>query len=150
MPTGEYTFRSGPLHSSHVVSGSSVNFWTASSRSSQTVHAYWYVGTGSSLRDAGTHGHRLLDVNADDPLSNPISPRLLRRLRGREAGDPGRRASDEPHPLVMAVGGDLVQQVAVVDERDRRHLETSPGRTCGPAAAPPAQPSRQPFPHPCG
>src|SRR6476660_113019 len=73
MPTGEYTLRSEPPLPSQVVSESSVNFWTTSSRSSHAVHAYWYVGTGPSLRDAGTHRHRLLNVNLDAPLSNPQS-----------------------------------------------------------------------------
>src|SRR5215510_1229159 len=76
MPTGEYTLRSEPPHSSQVVSGSSVNFWTTSSRSSHAVHAYWYVGTGPSLHDAGTHRHRLPNVNAEGPLTNPSGPYL--------------------------------------------------------------------------
>jgi hypothetical protein len=49
MPTGEKTFRSLPPHAVHTDSGSSVNFWTASVRSPQSVQAYWYVGTVSSL-----------------------------------------------------------------------------------------------------
>jgi hypothetical protein len=45
MPTGEKTLRSLPPHTAHTVSGSSLNFCTASVRSPQSVHAYWYVGT---------------------------------------------------------------------------------------------------------
>ena len=45
MPTGEKTLRSLPPHAGHTVSGSSVNFCTASSRSPHSVQAYWYVGT---------------------------------------------------------------------------------------------------------
>src|SRR5215467_5484209 len=76
MPTGEYTLRSEPPHTSQVVSGSSVNFWTTSSRSSHAVHAYWYVGTDSSLHVAGTHRHRLPNVNAEGSLTNPSGPYL--------------------------------------------------------------------------
>jgi hypothetical protein len=49
IPTGEYTLRSLPPHVAHVVSASSVNFWTTSVRSPHSVQAYWYVGTVSSL-----------------------------------------------------------------------------------------------------
>ena len=45
MPTGEKTFRSLPPHVVHTDSASSVNFWTTSVRSPQSVQAYWYVGT---------------------------------------------------------------------------------------------------------
>jgi hypothetical protein len=45
MPTGEKTLRSLPPHDGHTDRGSSVNFCTASSRSPQSVQAYWYVGT---------------------------------------------------------------------------------------------------------
>src|SRR6188472_3419111 len=113
MPTGEYTFRSGPPHTSQVVRASSVNFWTTSSRSSHAVHAYWYVGTGPSLHGAGTQRHRLPNVNADGPLTNPSGS-----LCERQIGDPGGGAGDHPYPLVVVVGRDLVQQLAVVDERD--------------------------------
>jgi hypothetical protein len=41
MPTGENTLRSLPPQSEHTVSGSSVNFCTASMRSAQSVQAYW-------------------------------------------------------------------------------------------------------------
>jgi hypothetical protein len=54
MPTGENTLRSRPPHDAQTVSGSSVNFCTTSTRSAQSVHAYWYVGTGSSLYGIGT------------------------------------------------------------------------------------------------
>jgi hypothetical protein len=40
MPTGEKTFRSFPPHVAHTDSGSSVNFWTTSVRSPQSVQAY--------------------------------------------------------------------------------------------------------------
>ena len=50
MPTGENTLRSLPLQAGHSVSGSSLNFWTASSRSPHSAHAYSYVGTWSLLR----------------------------------------------------------------------------------------------------
>jgi hypothetical protein len=46
MPTELKTLRSRPWHAGHSVSGSSVNFWTTSSGSPHSVHAYWYVGTG--------------------------------------------------------------------------------------------------------
>jgi hypothetical protein len=49
MPTAENTLRSLPPHAAQTVSASSVNFWTTSVRSPQSVQAYWYVGTGSSL-----------------------------------------------------------------------------------------------------
>jgi hypothetical protein len=45
MPTGEYTLRSLPPQDAQTVSGSSVNFCTISTRSAQSVQAYWYVGT---------------------------------------------------------------------------------------------------------
>jgi hypothetical protein len=45
MPTGENTLRSLPPHALQTVSGSSLNFCTASSRSPQSVQAYSYVGT---------------------------------------------------------------------------------------------------------
>jgi hypothetical protein len=45
MPTGEKTLRSLPPHALQTVSGSSVNRWTTSDLSPQSVHAYWYVGT---------------------------------------------------------------------------------------------------------
>ena len=48
MPTGEKTLRSLPPQAGHTVSGSSLNFCTASSRSPHSVQAYWYVGTGPS------------------------------------------------------------------------------------------------------
>ena len=48
MPTGENTFLSLPPQAGHSVSGSSLNFWTASSRSPHSAHAYSYVGTWSS------------------------------------------------------------------------------------------------------
>src|SRR5690348_17759134 len=101
MPTGEYTSRSGPPHTSQVVSESSVNFWTTSSRSSHAVHAYWYVGTGPSLPGAGTHRHRLPNVNADGLPTNPSGP-IRAGLCERQPGDPGGGAGDQPHPLVMA------------------------------------------------
>jgi len=41
MPTELNTLRSRPLQAGHSVSGSSVNFWTASSCSLHSVHAYW-------------------------------------------------------------------------------------------------------------
>src|SRR5262249_51932629 len=92
MPTGEYTFRSGPPHTSQVVRASSVNFWTTSSRSSHAVHAYWYVGTGPSLHGAGTHHHRLPTANADGPLTNPSGPytsgRLVIPAEGRATSRP--------------------------------------------------------------
>jgi hypothetical protein len=40
MPTGEKTLRSLPPHTSQTDSGSSVNFWTTSVRSPQSVQAY--------------------------------------------------------------------------------------------------------------
>jgi hypothetical protein len=48
MPTGEKSFLSLPPQAGQTVSESSLNFWTASRRSSHAAHAYWYVGTGSS------------------------------------------------------------------------------------------------------
>lgn len=45
MPTAENTFLRRPLQWGHTVSESSVNFWTASRPSPQSVHWYWYVGT---------------------------------------------------------------------------------------------------------
>jgi hypothetical protein len=45
MPTGEKTLRSLPQQAGHTVSDSSLNFCTTSSRSPQSVQAYWYVGT---------------------------------------------------------------------------------------------------------
>ena len=47
MPTGEKTLRSLPPQASCTVSGSSLNFWTASNWPPHSVHAYWYVGTDS-------------------------------------------------------------------------------------------------------
>jgi hypothetical protein len=49
MPTGEKTLRSLPPQVLQTVSGSSVNRCTTSERSAQSVQAYWYVGTYSSL-----------------------------------------------------------------------------------------------------
>src|SRR4249919_2502113 len=122
MPTGEYTLRSEPPHTSQVASESSGNFWTTSSRSSHAVHAYWYVGTGPSSHVAGTHCHRLPDVNADGSPTNPSGA-----LCERQSGDPGGGAGDQLHPLVMAVGRDLVQQLAVIDERDGGDPGRDPG-----------------------
>jgi len=48
MPTAEKTLRSSPWQFGQTVSASSVNFWTTSVRSPQSVQAYWYVGTVSS------------------------------------------------------------------------------------------------------
>jgi hypothetical protein len=45
MPTGEKTLRSLPPQAAHTVSDSSLNRCTTSSRSPQSVQAYWYVGT---------------------------------------------------------------------------------------------------------
>src|SRR5215468_2229134 len=135
MPTGEYTLRSEPPHTSHVVSGSSVNFWTTSSRSSHAVHAYSYVGTGPSLHGAGTHRHRLLNANADGPRTNPSGT-----LCERQPGDPGGGAGHQPHPLVVVVGRDLVQQLAVVEERDRGDAGRDPGQGAVVAAAAAAEP----------
>jgi hypothetical protein len=39
-PTGEKTFRSFPPHCGHMVNESSVNFWTTSKGSPQSVHVY--------------------------------------------------------------------------------------------------------------
>ena len=110
MPTGENTLRSVPPHAGHTVSESSVNFWTTSSRSSHAVHAYWYVGTGPSFA--------ALALTATDcqmlsrwVATNPSGAALCER----QSGDPGGGAGDQPHPLVMAVGRDLVQQLAVVE-----------------------------------
>jgi hypothetical protein len=49
MPTGEKTLRSLPPQTLQTVSGSSVNRCTTSDFSPQSVQAYWYVGTFSSL-----------------------------------------------------------------------------------------------------
>jgi len=40
-PTGEKTLRSRPSQAGQMVSGSSENFWTTSSRSPHSVQAYW-------------------------------------------------------------------------------------------------------------
>src|SRR2546429_310573 len=117
------------------VSEASVNFWPPSSRSSHAVHAYWYVGTGPSLHVAGTHRHRLPNVNADRPLTNPSGP-----LCERQPRDPGGGAGDQPHPLVVAVGRDLVQQLAVVDERDGGDPGRDPGQGAVIAATTAAEP----------
>ena len=71
MPTGEKTFRSLPPHVAHTDSGSSVNFWTASVRSPQSVQAYWYVGTASSLCGVSTRRAQLLDG------SNPYASLMI-------------------------------------------------------------------------
>src|SRR5215472_3001 len=98
MPTGEKTFRSLPPQLEHSVSGSSLNFWTASRRSSHAVHAYWYVGTGPSYADAGTHGQRLLNGNSWQ----------------REAGDSLGWSCDQPHALVVGASRNAVQQLTVI------------------------------------
>jgi hypothetical protein len=41
MPTGENTLRSLPPHAEQTSSGSSVNFWTTSIRSANSVQVYW-------------------------------------------------------------------------------------------------------------
>jgi hypothetical protein len=41
MPTGENTFRSLPPHDEQADNGSSVKRCTTSSRSAQSVQAYW-------------------------------------------------------------------------------------------------------------
>src|SRR5215472_7991550 len=135
MPTGEYTLRSEPPHTSQVVSGSSVNFWTTSSRSSHAVHAYWYVGTGSSLHVAGTRRHRLPNVNAEGSLANPSGPSCE-----RQPGDPGGGACDQPYLLVVNIGRDLVQQFAVIEERDGGDAGRDPGQGAVIAAAAAAEP----------
>ncbi|GAA4952888.1 hypothetical protein GCM10023224_42080 [Streptomonospora halophila] len=48
MPTAEYTLRSRPWHSGQTVSESSLKLCTTSIWEPHSVHAYWYVGTGSS------------------------------------------------------------------------------------------------------
>ncbi len=45
MPTGEKTLRSLPPHDGQTDRESSLNLCTTSSRSAQSVQAYWYVGT---------------------------------------------------------------------------------------------------------
>jgi hypothetical protein len=51
MPTAEKTLRSSPWQFGQMVSASSVNFCTTSSASPQSLHWYWYVGTGNSFID---------------------------------------------------------------------------------------------------
>src|SRR5450631_860900 len=58
MPTDENSLRRVPPQFGHSVSGSSVNFWTASVCSPHAVHMYSYVGT--TLTSASTLGLRLL------------------------------------------------------------------------------------------
>src|SRR2546430_4732269 len=143
MPTGEYTFRSEPPHSSQVVSESSVNFWTTSSRSSHAVHAYWYVGTGPSLHVAGTHRHRLPNVNADRPLTNPSGP-----LCERQPRDPGGGAGDQPHPPVVAGGPGPLPQPPPLDERGGGGPRRDPGHGAGITAPTPAEPDAAPVGRP--
>jgi hypothetical protein len=61
MPTGEKTLRSLPPQVLQTVSGSSVNRCTTSERSPQSVQAYWYVGTYSSLCGVSTRRRQLLN-----------------------------------------------------------------------------------------
>src|SRR5215469_216350 len=135
MPTGEYTFRSEPPHTSQVVSESSVNFWTTSSRSSHAVHAYWYVGTDPpcpALALTATDCQMLTQMGRSLIPPGPLSE--------RQPGDPGGGAGHQPHPLVVVVGRDLVQQLAVVDERDRGDSVRDPGQGAVVAAAAAAEP----------
>src|SRR5690242_4491743 len=112
MPTGEKILRSFPPQAGHSVSGSSVNFWTASRRSSHAAHAYWYVGTGSLLAGtAGTRGTGLL---------NGSSKRQARYSRSRAGG--------EPYPLVVDGRGQVIDQFGVVKQRDRGDLRADPGQ----------------------
>jgi hypothetical protein len=82
MPTGEKTLRSLPPHAGHTVSGSSVNFWTFSVRSPQSVQAYWYVGTVSSFCGVSTRRGQLLDgSNGYGKLVIPSRGRATARTR---------------------------------------------------------------------
>src|ERR1700749_4645916 len=105
MPTGEKTWRRLPPQAGHTLSGSSSNRCTASTCSPHVVQAYWYVGTGPPS------GLRALALAPSDCQ--------ILAYGGGQPGQSRARLRGHPDPVIERSGRHAVEQLAVVEQRDR-------------------------------